>query len=262
MCPDIKVRRVIVTNIINHELISDLLGNFSHGSDFAVLNNHTCISDPITLACQTYTSYVYDDSDEKNVGPGPNLINPHVQHVDGPGSLLSFAGKDGIGPYFLSMVDNATNHVGTNISLGIFLERQPDLTGNGVTATILGGACRNDYLDVPPNATSLTITTTVVFASAPVNFSIDVCPLSGGPCKSTVVSNEIGGAVTIDLTDVPPLQVGTYRVHTCNLDPVNAIKVNIRAIFGYSLEHPPAGGVRGHSGARADRSMTRLPIST
>ena len=41
------------------------------------------------------------------------------------------------------MVDNTTSHVGTNISLELFLERQPDLTGpGGITATILGGACR------------------------------------------------------------------------------------------------------------------------
>ena len=57
----------------------------------------------------------------------------------------------------LTMVDNATNHVGTNVSLELFLERQPDLTGNGVTATIQGGACREDFVDVPANAISLTI---------------------------------------------------------------------------------------------------------
>ena len=229
----IQVRRVVVTNVISHELMSDLLGSLSHGSDYAVLNNHTCITDPATTACQIWTSYIYDDSSERNVGPDPTLINPHVQHVDGPGSLNTFAGKVGDGQWMLSMVDNATNHVGTNISLSILLERQPPLTGNGITTTILGGACRNDFIDVPANATSLTITVAVVSASAPVNYSIDLCPPDGSPCKSTVVSNAIGGSVTIDQTDLPPLSVGTYRVRVCNLTDT-AITVNIRAFFTFS----------------------------
>jgi subtilisin-like proprotein convertase family protein len=168
------------------------------------------------------------------VGPDFTLLNPHLQHTDGPGSLSSFAGKDGLGLWILSMVDNATNHIGTNVGLSILLERQPPLTGNGVTATILGGACRDDFIDVPANATSLTITVAVMSASAPVDFSLDLCPLAGGPCKSVEVTNNIGGSVTIDQTDLPPLTVGTYKVHTCNLDPVNAITVNIRAVFGFS----------------------------
>ena len=39
--------------------------------------------------------------------------------------------------------------------------------------------------------------------------------------------------MTIDQTDLPPLQVGTYRVHTCNLAST-AITVHIRAVFGFS----------------------------
>jgi subtilisin-like proprotein convertase family protein len=227
------VRRVIVTNIINHELIGDLLGNLSHGADYAILNNHTCITDPTTTACQTWTSYVYDDSSEYNVGPNPSLINPHVGHTDGPGSLSSFAGQDGVGQWMLTMVDNATNHVGTNVSLEVFLERQPPLTGNGVVATIQGGACRDDFIEVPANATSLSITVAVVSASAAVNLSIDLCPLAGGACASTVVTNTIGGSVTIDQTDLPPLQVGTYKVHICNL-LATPITVRIRAVFTFS----------------------------
>ncbi len=234
MSPASQVRRVIVTNVINHELMSDLLGSLSHGADSAVLNNHTCVIDPaVTSGCQTWTSYIYDDSGERNVGPNPALINPYVQHTDGPGSLSSFAGKSGQGQWMLSMVDNAINHIGTNVSLRIFLERQPPLTGGGIIATIQAGACRDDFIDVPANATSLTITVAVVTATGPIDFSIDLCPPNGGPCKSTLVTNAIGGEVTIDQTDLPPLQVGTYRVHTCNLAST-AITLHIRAVFGFS----------------------------
>ena len=46
----IKLHRVIVTNVINHELMTDLVGSLSHAGQFAVLNNHTCVTDPAT-AC-------------------------------------------------------------------------------------------------------------------------------------------------------------------------------------------------------------------
>jgi subtilisin-like proprotein convertase family protein len=229
----IQVRRVIVTNIINHEYMADLLGNLSHGSDSAVLNNHTYVIDA-TGVRQTWTSYIYDDSDERNVGPDPSLINPHVQHTDGPGSLSTFAGKSGQGQWMLGMVDNALGHVGTNVGLRIFLEHQQPLTGNGIIATIEGNACRDDFIDVPANATSLSITVAVVSATGPVDFTIDLCAPNGGPCKGTEVTNLIGGEVTIDQTDLPPLQVGTYRVHICNLEST-AFTVHIRAVFGFSL---------------------------
>ena len=67
-----------------------------------------------------------------------------------------------------------------------------------------------------------------------MTISIDLCPPNGGACKSTLVTNALGGAVTIDLTDLPPLQAGTYTVRTCNLTPT-PITLNIRAVFGFSL---------------------------
>lgn len=229
------VRRVIVTNVVAHELIADLLGNLSHGTDYSILNNHTCVLE--NEACQTLTSYIFDDSDEHNVGidPGFPYPNQYVQHTDGPSGLNSFEGKDGQGQWMLTMVDNATNHIGTNVSLGIFLERQPDLSGNGITATILPGACRNDFIEVPPNAISLTVTVAVVSASGPIDYTIEVCPLDGGGCKSTEVTNSLGGAVVTDQADVPPLHAGTYRIRVCNVADT-AITVNIRAVFGFSQD--------------------------
>ena len=156
------MRRVIVTNTITHQLMTDLLGNLSHGSQFAVLNNHTCVVDPASGNCQTCTTYVYDDSSERNVGPGVTLFcgTPNVvQPSDGPGSLHSFVAQDGVGPWILTMTDNQVNNIGTNISMEIFLERQPDLTQpGGITATIQPGGCREDYVTLPANAVSLTMT--------------------------------------------------------------------------------------------------------
>ena len=224
----ILVRRAIVTNTINHELISDLLGNLNHSGGFVVLNNHTCVNNPATLDCYTYYTYIYDDSSEANV--------TGAQRTDGPGSLRTFAGQDGVGQWLLTMTDSAPNHFGTNVNLNIFLEKQQDLTGvSGVAFSLPPGACREDFVELPVNAISLSVTGAVVTASPPTAFSIDICPPNGGVCKSVVVTNAIGGGVTVDLTDLPPLQPGTtYTVRTCNLG-LSPIALNLRATIGRSL---------------------------
>ncbi len=232
----ITVRRVIVTNTIQHELMSDLLGSLSHNGVNSVLNNHTCVFDQNSGQCQTCTTFIYDDSDEKNVGPGLNPIcSQSVQRTDGPGKLTSFAGKDGTGQWMLTMVDNSPEQIGTNVQLLVFLEKQQDLTvGHGVTFTLQPGACRDDFVTVPINAISMSVTGAVVTATPPIDFTLTVCPTTGNACKSTEVTNAIGGGVTTDLNDIPPLFPGTeYSVRTCNLG-LTPITINLRAFFEFS----------------------------
>ncbi len=232
----IKLHRVIVTNVVAHELMTDLVSSLSHSGDFAILHNHTCVADPAAAGCETWTSYIYDDSDERNVGTSPFLFNPHVQHTDGPGNLLTFANKDGIGQWLFTTVDNATNHIGTNMSLQLFLELQQDMASSGgVTAVIQGNACRADFVDVPPEAVGLTVALSVVSATPPIQITLQVCPGDGGDCKGILITNTLGGIVTIDQSDLPPLQPGTsYTVRTCNLS-TTPVKVNLRARFSLSL---------------------------
>jgi subtilisin-like proprotein convertase family protein len=232
----ITLHRVIVTNVIAHQLMTDLIGSLSHAGQYAILNNHTCVTDPTTANCETWTSYIYDDSAERNVGPNPFLINPWVQHTDGPGTLNNFANQNGVGQWLLTMVDNQTNHIGTNVALSLFLERQPNLSGvGGIIVTLQGGACRNDFVEVPAQATSMTVSIGILQASLPIDVTLEVCPSSGGACKSVVITNTLGGSVTIDQTDLPPLQPGgSYTVRTCNLAN-SPITVNIRAIFSLSF---------------------------
>ena len=232
----IKLHRVIVTNVISHELMTDLVSSLSHSGEFAILHNHTCVTDPATAECQAWTSYIYDDSDERNVGPSPFLFNSRVQHSDGPGSLNNFVGKDGAGQWLFTVADNATNHVGTNISVGIYLELQQNMASSlGINALILGGACRSDFVDVPVDAVSMTVELGIVSASAAIQVTLQVCPADGGTCKNILVTNTLGGLVTIDQTDLPPLQAGgSYVVRTCNLS-TESITVNLRARFGLSL---------------------------
>ena len=208
----ITVRRVIVTNTIAHEQMTDLLGNLAHASQSDVLNNHTCATDPAGNCFTNYT-FIYDDSDEKNVG--------NAQPSDGPGSLHNFAAQDGVGPWILTMTDNQANNIGTNISLYLFLEKQPDLTApGGIIVTIQAGACREDYVKLPPNAVSLTVEAGIVTRqSAHPVLGRDSARSTAAPARASLVTNALGGSVTIDLTDTPPLQPGR-DLHRPHLQPV------------------------------------------
>jgi subtilisin-like proprotein convertase family protein len=201
--PTLRLRRVIVTNVLSHQLMGDLFGALTHQGDptFAVLNNHS-IDSAVTNAF-----FIYDDSQEHNV--------PGAQHTDGPGSLDDFAGKQSGQQWFLTMIDNAESHLGTNIALRIFLEKQQDLT-NGITATLNAGACRRDFVFTPPDITTLTVTVAILSGSGPLSF--EVCNLFDPtePCRTNYVTSA-GSVITLDRNDTPPVQGGGYFVRVCNL---------------------------------------------
>ncbi len=210
------VRRVIVTNSMKHQLIGDLIGVLSHGREAAILNNHTTNSpapiafdfyDPPRWNSERWPAYIYDDSEEMNV--------PFAIQSDGPGTLMNFGGREGAGQWIFTQADGAVTHLGTNGPLVMFLEKQQDLE-DGIVATIEPGACRTDYVRVPAEATNLTIEVSILSGAGPV--SVGVCPLENlAGCESTLITNGIGGSVTIDILDDPPLEQGVYSVRTCNL---------------------------------------------
>ncbi len=204
----ITVHRAIVTNTITHQFAGDLVGTLSHNRFYTVLNNHTCALDPVSGDCYPTYQYIYDDSSENNVGG--------ARHTDGPGTLQDFAGGDSSGQWMLTMVDNALNHVGTNLDLEIFLEKENPLTG-GIVATIEPGACREDFIYVPQEATNLTVMVRALSGSGPI--TVQVCPANESP--SACVGTQLNGApssatLTIDKTSSPPLHGGNYLVRICN----------------------------------------------
>jgi len=205
ICPvPITIHRVIVTNTITHQLVGDLLGTLTHNGQFVVLNNHdtNLISGPWVN--------IYDDSNQRTPPPP-------AHHTDGPGSLMSFAGKSGSGQWMLTEVDNAFTHIGTNISLQIYLERQLPLT-HGVVVDLAPGACDDEFVDVPPGASSLVVTANVETNTGPIDVTMQLCPLdsTANGCVSTLITNTLPNSVSISQTDTPPLTPGTYYVQLCN----------------------------------------------
>jgi subtilisin-like proprotein convertase family protein len=215
----LTVRRVVVTNTISHQLMGDLLGSFSHGREVVVLNNHSPNEAVANL------SYIYDDSDEKNI--------PGARPSDGPGSLMIFGGQPGVGQWMLTEVDNSPDHVGTNHSLFVFLEKQQDLT-NGVDATIEAGGCRTDFVTVPLEGTNLNVRAALIEGTGPV--SMQVCRLDDEePCPPPLDVSIAGTTIVIDNTSIPPLNPGVYSVRLCN-QGTTAVTVNIRARVLLDLE--------------------------
>jgi subtilisin-like proprotein convertase family protein len=216
--PSILVRRVIVSNLLSHELQSDLVGTLTYkDSTFAVLNNHG----PDNAVVNKW--YIYDDSDEKNI--------PFARHTTGPGTLHDFAGRHLGDMFTFYMQDDQFNHVGTNKLVYVFLEKQQPLD-NGVVVDIAPGACVEEFIEVPPQATGLTVQANIISGAGPV--SIQVCKLGpAGPCTDT---NNVGSGViiTLDQFSNPPLTPGTYSIRLCNQGGVSS-KVFVIATLQFAF---------------------------
>jgi subtilisin-like proprotein convertase family protein len=231
----ITVRRVIVTNNITHELVSDLFGRMDHGRDFVVLNNHS------GQGGVTNVSFIYNDSSQHDI--------PFAQHTDGPGTLGNFSSKQGAGQWMLTMVDNAPGHVGTNNVFTVFLEKQKDLLA-GETIFLANNDCSEDFIYVPPEATNLTVTATITAGGTPV--TMDVCPANGsGPACQEV---QLGGPTTTNVVVInksshPPLNAGTYVVRICNTSGGN-VTVRVQATLEFDL-----------NGIIPNRYTSALPIA-
>ena len=204
----ISVRHVVVTNVMTHERYADLFGSLNHRGQSVVLNNHTLGINP------GLQQLVYEDG-ELAVGLG-------IRRSDGPGNLMDYIGTKGYGLWMLSEVDNALTHTGAVEGLWIRLEPQ-SLGGNGVDLTIGPNSWGYDFVDVPPEATNLTIT--VLNNSAqPLALGLYVRrgqlpTLTEYDYKQTI--NPPVGSLTIGRTDLPPLQPGRYYIGIYNPNNVS-----------------------------------------
>ena len=151
----IEVKRVIVTNTFTHENFGDLFGAVSHGGQYSVLNNHDGLGpvDPTQL-------FIYDDS--VNGGTANSM------HSDGPGSLNNFRGKQGIGLWQLTEVDNSFSQTGSVAGFQMKIEPHRDLRHQPFAiVTVPAGGWFYDYVDVPAGYTNLLVLATNI-TSVPV----------------------------------------------------------------------------------------------
>jgi len=198
----IEVRRVVVTNDMEHQNFGDLLGTLIHNRIPVVLNNHTFGNGA------TNQELIYEDNDEGDVLGS--------QHPDGPGRLQDFIGSQGSGLWLLRENDNQPFSTGRVDH--VFIRLDPQQGTNGVVATIPPGGQFIDFIDVPPEATNLTVYIDFLNGSlGPVQLY-----LRHGEQPTAVsydytqVFNAPGGKLKVGRTDLPPLRPGRYYVLITN----------------------------------------------
>jgi subtilisin-like proprotein convertase family protein len=199
------IRRVVVTNFMSFPTPGSLIGILSHSQKFATLNNHTCLTDPAGN-CYTNAEYVYEDNGEGNV--------PLSRHSDGPGSLENFIGEEGLGVWMLNEVNNYPYSTGQVTRLYIKLEPQ-NLTTNGVVVEVLPNTWYYDSIDVPGDATNLTVCVSGNTATLDLYVRRDLLPTTTDFDYHQAITRP-GGCLPISVFDVPPLIAGRYYIGVFN----------------------------------------------
>jgi len=195
----VVIQRLVVTNVLTQQNAGDLVIALNHsteanGNGSVVLLNHDSPSEP-----GTYTE-IYDDS-----GEGDILTPQPSQPSDGPGTLNTFIGQNGMGVWLLHASDNAPGFVG-NIQGSLMIQPQQSLL-SGVTNTVVPGGWFYDYIDVPDGYTNLSIFATNVsamIATQPLELFLNV---GAEPTLTDFL-------LEADLTNFPP---------NLTIDPGNSI---------------------------------------
>jgi len=217
----VTVRRVIVTNWLTHQRFGDLVGNLSHGRRFAVLNNHSV---PPGSPPPVSYRFVYEDNGEGDI--------PDAQRSDGPGSLRDFVGEEGVGLWLLTLLDNALTQTGRVDDLRIRLEPQ-NLSSNGVLRTLQPGGWAYDVIDVPAEATNLTVCVSGNTQPVELYLRRDAFP-TRTEYDAALTVNPPGGCLSLSRADLPPLTTGRYFIGVFNPSSVPQT-IRIWATLGLDL---------------------------
>jgi subtilisin family serine protease len=220
------VQRVTVTNVISHGNLGDLIGILSHDRNSVVLNNHTLLGNIFGT-----NIFIYDDS---TFGPPP-----FSQRPDGPGTLNDFAGSPGQGVWMLSMVDNSLSHTGRVESLVLRVE--PMLGGDllaagdaGLNGSVGPNGVISYFVDVPPEATNLTVEVTQMTGPLDLYVQRESLPTTNSFDKKLLLTPP-GGTLTLGIGDPNPIRSGRYFVLLYNPDPFNTVTFHIRTRLDLSL---------------------------
>ena len=206
---ELKVRRVIVTNSISHDNLGDLVGNLSHGGKFAVLNNHRNADRPPPGPY----NFIYEDNGE-TISPSPGFT---LLQSDGPGNLRNFVGEEGVGLWLLAMLDDHQTQTGSVQTLSLLV--QPQNLTNGSPITLEPNSWTYDSIDVPPEATNLTVSVSFEGSSTgPVDLYVrrGAFPTQTLFDKSLTGIYAPGRSLSIGLADSPPLNAGRYFIGVFN----------------------------------------------
>ena len=203
----VSIRKVTVTNSVTAQDFGDYIGTLTHGQNVAVLNNHSLFDNGIGSTNETFA---YDDS-------GENI--PNTRKSDGPGTLQGFVGdKAADGVWMFTMVnDSSPVDTGSVDNFIMAIQPQPP-TNSSFSRTILGNSWFYDYVDVPEDATNLTVSLSLLTQSLDLLIKQGDFPTLISFDKSAVISPP-GGSLSITKFESPPLNAGRYYFGIFNPNP-------------------------------------------
>ena len=226
------MRRVTLTNDVDHQLGGDLLGTvtvfpFGGGGGLpvsAVLNNHRAFAGP--------NRFIYDDSGENDI--------PFSRQSDGPGTLRDLEGKSLTALWQFTMVDNTPFHTGCVQQVIGLIEPQQDTNslGNGIRLRLGPGQWRYTAIDVPVGVTNLQ-----VFVRQEPGFQLPVDVFIRRGARPTLTTydkygrvNYPGGVVEHGRYDFPSLRSGRYHIGIYN---PNSAPVELRLVIAFQYQLNP-----------------------
>ena len=216
-----QVAGVTVTNGLFCQNSGDLVGTVSHGSTYAVLNNHTGPQYGFTNA--------YNDEGL-----------PGTQHTDGPGSLTDFVRQPAVGPWVLTEIDDSMALDDTITAYSLVIRPHIDLNNTGVqNVTVPAGGWFYDYVTVTPGFTNITVSATNLppDSSPPLQLYLGYQTeptASNYLAEADLTNGTPPGPLGNSISYGPPLPPGTYYVGIFNPDPNNAHSVALEVNLAFS----------------------------
>lgn len=225
-------RTIEAQQSLTHTNYADLLTQVTHGRDFAVLHNHRPYLD--------WYRNVYVDG-------GVNVTNIYndaafglrdvYYPADGPGSLDNFLGRIINGVWLHTATDDKFGGTGFVPTFNLIVEEN-DLTRLR-DRTVRPGRCEVEIVDVPPDASRMTVVITNINPALPLQVDIrreavpNIVDRSVNDKSADVLPPR--GTVSIGVRDVPPLQAGRYFIAVCNPNGV-AVSYKIRVDIEHDLD--------------------------
>ncbi|MCI0536848.1 MAG: S8 family serine peptidase [Verrucomicrobiales bacterium] len=211
------VQNVVVTNVLTHQNLGDLIGILDHDSISVVLNNHNFNNGDFDVFNRLF---VYDDS------PLGVLFGSRAS--DGPGSLRDFAGTLSQGVWILNMIDNAPVHTGRvefvtlRVDPLVFGEDLAALGPEGQAFSLGPNAEACGVQEVPPGVTNMIFRVSNLSGPVDVLVRRDALPTAEIFDKAARIDPP-GGDLSVSILDNPPLTAGRYFfcVHNPSASPIN-----------------------------------------
>ena len=134
----VEVGNVVITNTVEHQNFGDLIGVLSFNGISTVLNNHDSLPNP-----PGPYQLIYDDSGSGNFAGS--------QLSDGPGSLNSFDGQQGVGAWILTETDDSLTQVGSVTGFNMLLQKHQDPSKGLINISIAPNSWFFTFIDVLSN---------------------------------------------------------------------------------------------------------------